>query len=315
VSRFLDALRSGRVLLMDGAMGTELQKAGLQPGECGELWNLTHPERVRAVHQAYVDAGAEVLLTNTFQAHAAAFARHHLTPDHLAAAWFRAPNHACSVRGPSRFVAAGGTAAYVLGDVGPAVDPVSGKEFADLTEVRQSWLDGVFLETFSGPEVRHAVRRARCFGPVCLSLTYRRQPGKGLVTNSGHAPEWFASRAVKWGAAALGVNCGRDVGMDEVIEIIRRYRQETDLPLFARPNAGTPTRDGDRWVYPQTPERMAARLPELLEAGASMVGGCCGTTPEHVAAFRAVLDSIDPDRLAKRSFRRSAPCFDPPQGP
>ena len=78
MSRFLDALRSGRVLLMDGAMGTELQRAGLKPGECGELWNLTHPERVRAIHQAYVDAGAEVLLTNTFQANPAALARHKL---------------------------------------------------------------------------------------------------------------------------------------------------------------------------------------------------------------------------------------------
>ena len=306
MSRFLDALPSGRVLLMDGAMGTELRKAGLQPGACGELWNLTHPERVRAIHQAYVDAGAEVLLTNTFQANSSAFARYNLTQDHLAATWFRATNHACSVRGPSRFVAAGGTVAYVLGDVGPAVDPVSSEESADLTEVRQSWLDGVLLETFSGPRVRHAARRARCFGPVCLSLTYRRQPGKGLVTNSGHKPEWFARRAVKWGAAALGVNCGRDVGMDEVIEIVRRYRQETDLPLFARPNAGTPTREGDGWVYPQTPERMAARLPELLEAGVSMVGGCCGTTPEHVAAFRSVLDSIDPDRPNNGSLRDAA---------
>ena len=78
MSRFLDALHSGRVLLMDGAMGTELQRAGLKPGECGEMWNITHPERVRAIHQAYVDAGAEVLLTNTFQANPAALARHKL---------------------------------------------------------------------------------------------------------------------------------------------------------------------------------------------------------------------------------------------
>ena len=78
--------------------------------------------------------------------------------------------------------------------------------------------------------------------------------------------------------------------MDEMIEIIRAYRQETDLPLFARPNAGTPTRVGDRWVYPHTPAQMAARLPELLEAGVSMIGGCCGTTPEYIASFRVVVD-------------------------
>jgi 5-methyltetrahydrofolate--homocysteine methyltransferase len=79
--------------------------------------------------------------------------------------------------------------------------------------------------------------------------------------------------------------------MDEMIDILRRYRRETDLPLFARPNAGTPTRRAGRWVYPRSPEAMAGRLPELLEAGVSMVGGCCGTTPAHIAAFRRIVDN------------------------
>ena len=79
--------------------------------------------------------------------------------------------------------------------------------------------------------------------------------------------------------------------MDEIVEVIHRYRLETDQPLFARPNAGTPTRVGDRWVYPLTPEKMAERLPELLEAGVSLVGGCCGTTPEHIAAMRPIVDA------------------------
>ena len=127
--------------------------------------------------------------------------------------------------------------------------------------------------------------------PVLLSLTYLRNARRQLTTISGHSPEWFATRAKKWGVAALGVNCGRDIDMDDMIEIIRRYRAVTDLPLFARPNAGTPTKQGDRWIYPHTPEMMAARLPELLEAGVSMVGGCCGTTPEHIAAFRTVIEA------------------------
>jgi 5-methyltetrahydrofolate--homocysteine methyltransferase len=93
------------------------------------------------------------------------------------------------------------------------------------------------------------------------------------------------------GIAALGVNCGKDIGMDEIIEIIRQYRKVTDLPLFARPNAGTPTKKGKRWVYPLTPKEMAARLPELLEAGVCMVGGCCGTTPAHIAAMRPIVDA------------------------
>jgi 5-methyltetrahydrofolate--homocysteine methyltransferase len=88
----------------------------------------------------------------------------------------------------------------------------------------------------------------------------------------------------------LGVNCGRDLGMDEVIEVVRRYRRHTDLPLLARPNAGTPKQLGKRWVYPRTAAEMAAWLPELLKAGATLVGGCCGTTPEHIAAFRRVVE-------------------------
>jgi methionine synthase I (cobalamin-dependent) len=125
--------------------------------------------------------------------------------------------------------------------------------------------------------------------PVLLSMTYQRETNGKISTLSGHAPEWFARRAKNWGAVALGVNCGRDIGMTEIIEIVRRYRQETDLPLFARPNAGTPTKQGDRWVFPHTAEGMAARLPELIDAGATMIGGCCGTTPEYIAAFRPVI--------------------------
>ena len=122
-------------------------------------------------------------------------------------------------------------------------------------------------------------------------MTYHRNAKGKIVTLSDHKPEWFAQRAKAYGVTALGVNCGRDIDMDDIIEIIHRYRSVTDLPLFARPNAGTPTKQGDRWIYPHTPEMMAARLPELLEAGVSMVGGCCGTTPEHIAAFRAVIDA------------------------
>jgi 5-methyltetrahydrofolate--homocysteine methyltransferase len=300
VADFLTALRSGRVLLMDGAMGTELRRAGLPDDGCGEAYNLTHPERVRAVHQAYADAGAEVLLTNTFQANGPTLARHGL-PVHLLTDYYRA---AQNILKP--FNAHG---RFSLVSIGPIVEATGGEEFADLHLLSKvvesgSALDleagpfsgpfpasGLLLETCSSPRVRLAVRRAKQPAmPVLLSLTYRKDAGGKLVTQSGHPPEWFAERAAGWEVRALGVNCGRDIGMDETIEIVRRYRAVTDLPLFARPNAGTPTRKGKRWAYPHTPEAMAARLPELLEAGVSMVGGCCGTTPEHIAAFRPVVE-------------------------
>jgi 5-methyltetrahydrofolate--homocysteine methyltransferase len=270
---------------MDGAMGSELLRAGLPPGECGELWNATRAEWVRAVHHRYADAGAEVLLTNTFQAHPARLAQFGLEPrlEELAryAVWL-----ARKAAGPGRFV---------LGDVGPIPGP-GNKEFADRQALHRvlaslGGTDGILLETCSSPAALSAVgyalhRVPEVDGlPLLLSLTYHRDSSGRLVTFSGHEPETYARHAARHGVAALGVNCGKGMGTDEVIEVLRRYRAVTDLPLFARPNAGTPRRAGGGWLYPRGPEEMAARLPELIAAGASLVGGCCGTTPEHIAAF------------------------------
>ena len=291
MSRFLQALHAGRVLLMDGAMGTQLQRAGLRPDECGVLWNLTHPDRVRAIHDHYVAAGAEVLLTNTFQSNPLQLTRvgksDRLEEINRHALWL-----ARKAAGRSRFV---------LVDIGPILDAAGKTEFADygaLARVLTSFdgADGFLFETCSSPRALRAVQYAfhrvtEVETPLLLSLSYRRTPSGELVTHSGHAPETYARHAESHGIAALGVNCGRDIGMEEIIEIIQRYRRETDLPLFARPNAGTPTKQGEQWVYPQTPAMMAARLPELLEAGVSMVGGCCGTTPQHIAAFRPVIEA------------------------
>jgi 5-methyltetrahydrofolate--homocysteine methyltransferase len=290
VSSFLDVLRSGHVLLMDGAMGTELQRAGIGSDECRELWNLTHPDRVQAIHQAYADAGAEVLLTNTFLANPSHLDRFDLE-DRLEEITRSAVRLARKAAGRSRFV---------LGDIGPLFDGNGAPEYPDYRDLARvlSSLDGVdgfLFETYSSPHVLSAVqyafhRVAEVETPLLLSLTYLRSPSGHLVTFSGHSPETYARHAERHGVAALGVNCGRDIDMDDMIEIIRRYRAVTDLPLFARPNAGTPAKQGDSWIYPHSPEAMAARLPELLEAGASMAGGCCGTTPAHIAAFREAID-------------------------
>jgi 5-methyltetrahydrofolate--homocysteine methyltransferase len=288
MSRFLEALHSGRVLLMDGAMGTELQRAGIGEGECYELWNLTHPERVQAVHRAYAEAGAEVLLTNTFQANSLALQRFGAEKQ-LKQILRAATDLAYKLR----------YGQFVIRDIGPVYSPDDGAEFGDPRAVNElvtinPLVDAILLETCSTPRARWAVERLTLLPqrwPVLFSLAFTRHPERGIVTQSSHSPEWFASRAASWGIAALGVNCGRDIGMDEIIEIVRRYRSVTDLPLFARPNAGTPTRQGDHWVYPLTPEAMAAHLPELLEAGVSMVGGCCGTTPAHIAACKPIIDA------------------------
>jgi methionine synthase I (cobalamin-dependent) len=300
MTALLDVLRSGRVLLMDGAMGTELQKVGLEPPENGMMWNVLYPEKVEAVHRAYLAAGAEVLLTNTFLMWACP-CRH--------CTWYGRPwEYLASWRAALDRV--GPQAAFRVAAIGPVAGPPVMEEFDRLDEVRAPHdgiplPDAILLETCSTPRVRLALARLRkqttC--PLFLSLAFTKDANRRLVTFSGHSPEWFARRAADYGAVALGVNCGKDVGMDEVIEVVRRYRQVTDLPLFARPNAGTPVRRGNRWVYSHTPQEMAERLPELLEAGVCMVGGCCGTTPEHIAAFRKVVNTWNARHAAVKKVR------------
>jgi 5-methyltetrahydrofolate--homocysteine methyltransferase len=299
MSRFLDALRSGRVLLMDGAMGTELQRAGLKPGECGELWNLTHPDKVRAIHQAYADAGAEVLLTNTFQANPAALARYKLD-DQCEAICRAAVENARQAAGPDRLVVA---------DIGPG--PFGDdKAFARLVgALVEACPDAFLVETCSDPDalvrllkVLHSNLRNPF--PVLVSFTYWHDRENRVRTVGGLPPRKMARWTESYSIAVLGVNCGRDIGMPQILEAVEEYRDNTWRRVFVRPNAGTPKQVEDRWVYPHTPEYMASWLPELLEAGVSMVGGCCGTTPAHITAFRPIIDEWNQKR-AKEVERRS----------
>jgi 5-methyltetrahydrofolate--homocysteine methyltransferase len=296
MSRFLDALHSGRVLLMDGAMGTELQRSGIGEGECSEAWNLKRPDAVSAIHWAYRSAGAKCLLTNTFQLiRATAGGGSILVQDaeKMAVAAVSLARAACPDDG------------FVIATLGPSLESES---FGQLVKRRSlsslvrslHGSDALLLETCSSSQTWHAIEFLKDILAyemterviVLASFSFRCDESGRLTTITGERPEQFARLPVD----ALGVNCGRDIGMDEIIEIVRRYRQESDLPIFARPNAGTPTRVGDHWEYPLTPEMMAERLPELLEAGVNMVGGCCGTTPEHIAAMRPIVDTWNAKR-------------------
>jgi 5-methyltetrahydrofolate--homocysteine methyltransferase len=287
MSRLLEALSSGRVLLMDGAMGTELQRAGLAPNECGETWNLSRPERVQAIHRSYAQAGAEVLLTNTFQADPGNVQRAGL--GHLLSQiWEAAVDNARGASAPDRLV---------LADIGP-FELVEWPEDGHPLVSAGSSCDGILMETVSSFDRATGFSllfRGRPAPPVpyLLSFTFLKRADGKIETFPGEPPERCAWLADELGASALGVNCGRDIGMAELIEVVRRYRQHLGdrLPVFARPNAGTPERVGGQWVYPGTPEKMAQELPKLLEAGVNMVGGCCGTTPAHIAAFKRVVDA------------------------
>jgi 5-methyltetrahydrofolate--homocysteine methyltransferase len=272
---------------MDGAMGTQLQIAGVQPGECFEFWNLTHPEVVRRIHESYVQAGAEVLLTNTFQANRVQLQRHGLL-DRGAEIGQAAVTLARSVQATAR-----GQVRWVLGDIGPMAERPGEVGFPRPEHVWQiaDWLagvDAILLETCSDWSVWQAVRwlRERVDVPILLSLTFFCDANGSIRTWDRHTPEEFAAAAEEHELAGLGVNCGVNQDTPQIAEVLRRFGRVTKLPLFARPNAGTPVQVDGRWIYPVSPEQMAAELPRLLDAGVRMIGGCCGTTPQHIAALR-----------------------------
>jgi 5-methyltetrahydrofolate--homocysteine methyltransferase len=280
--RFLEAIRSGQPMLMDAAMGTRLLAGCLGDGECVELLNLTQPDRVTAIHESDARAGARCFLTNTFQANP-------LSLDRL--------GHATSLEkviqaGVGHARLAAGPDGFVLGDIGP-FSPAT--QHADIWRVVRAFenVDGLLLETYSELKTLGVVmdcvsERVRPL-PVVFSLTYRKS-GSGFVeTYAGHKPEDMARQAAQMGIACLGVNCGQELGMEEIIEVLKSYRQATDLPLLARPNAGTPKTTKTGLAFPRSAVEMAARVPDLVAAGATLIGGCCGTTAEFIAACANVL--------------------------
>ena len=245
---FVDDLRSGRTLLMDGGMGTELMRRG----HVGPTWraNLDAPDLVRAIHADYVAAGAKVLLTNTF-----------LTPPEME-----------PIRAAVRLARSHG--AHVLGAFGP--------EFLDAPTLLDAVaalgdIDGLLLETCSDSTAFDAVRRIHARHPnlpILVSFTFQAN-GR---TFANRTPEEIARAAEN--IVAVGANCGVDLSPRDFAGILRHYRSATSLPLFARPNAGSPTRVGANWTHPLDANTWAEQTAELSDA--AMLGGCCGTTPEHV---------------------------------
>lgn len=273
---FREALHSGRVLLMDGAMGTELQRRGLPDGTPPDLWNLTHPDAVAGVHRAYVAAGAEVLVTNTFQANGPALARHGLQ-DRLGAIWQAAIG-----------LARQANPAFVLASIGP-VDGLTIDECRVLLDCARA-ADAVLFETWSPVEqLRLLAHASRVQPPVPLivSFAFSRPDRAGLPCTVNRMRAGDCARlADELGAAAVGMNCGQEIDLADCRAIAAGYRTATALPILARPNAGTPRRTATGWEYPHTAGEMARKLRPILEAGVTLIGGCCGTTPAHIAAFR-----------------------------
>lgn len=288
---FLSRLRGGDVIVADGAMGTMLQAAGLPPGMAPEEWLLENPGSVVGVHRAYLDAGADLVLTCTFGATLPRLERSGLG-DRVGEINRRAVEIARE--------AANGDA-YVAGDIGPMGEflaPLGELEYEDAVDIfaeqagalAEAGVDVLYIETMAAlDEVKAAVEGALKAGkgtPVTATLSFDSH-GR---TNMGVRPEEAAEALLDLGVHGLGANCGATLDMTlGAVEAMREVA--SDVPLIAKPNAGKPRLVDDDVVYDATPEDMAAYARKFVDLGVRIVGGCCGSTPEHIAAIADALRS------------------------
>jgi 5-methyltetrahydrofolate--homocysteine methyltransferase len=279
--------------LADGAMGTMLFEYGLSFGEAPETWNLLHPELVRKVHRGYLEAGSQVVLTNTFGGNRSRLAMHNLED--------RVPelNRTAAVLARSE-VDQGGWNALVAGDIGPTgeifepLGTLSFDEAADIFAEQAAALAGggvdlFWVETLAALEEGNAaldgIRRVAPELPVIVTMTFDTH-GRTMM---GLTPEDACAGLTANGASAVGGNCGN--GSAEVLAVVSRMRAvaPAGTPIVAKANAGVPTLAGDRAAYPGTPADSAEYARAARDVGANLIGGCCGTTPEHLAAMRDAL--------------------------
>jgi 5-methyltetrahydrofolate--homocysteine methyltransferase len=304
-SALLTALRE-RVLLGDGAMGTQLQLAGLESGGCGEAWNVDHPDRVLAIQRRYVEAGSDCLITNTFGGSRIMLERHG------EGGRVAAINEAGARIAREAF---GGRRGFVLGDIGPfggLMEPYgeiapAAVERAFREQARAlvaGGVDAIIIETQTAlEELEIALAAAREAGAPAIigSLAFDKMMDYDEVrTMMGVAPERAAEFLAEQGADILALNCGTGVDMRMATDVVTRYRSVSGLPVMAQPNAGQPELIEMKVVYRETPEEMTAGLPALVAAGAAIVGGCCGSTPDHIRSFRACLDALTTQRVEGR---------------
>ena len=280
------------VTLADGAMGTMLFSSGLQFGDPPEVWNLTQPDVIRRIHRGYLDAGSRVILTNTFGGNRLRLSLHGNEErvaelNQMAALLLRAE------------VDAAGGSALVAGDIGPSgsiMMPIGTLDFEEAVDVfaEQAMalvaggVDLIWIETMSALEEIHAaIEGVRQVAPKIPLITTMTFDTRGH-TMMGVSPEKAVHALAEWGADAIGGNCGN--GPDELLPVIAKMRAaEPDVVLVAKSNAGMPELVDMRAVYKAEPSLMADYAIQLRDAGASIIGACCGSTPAHLAAMAEAL--------------------------
>ena len=292
---FRERLGQGDILISDGAMGTMLQAGGLQPGECPEAWCISHTQVIKGIHEAYLAAGSDMVETNSFGGTC-----YKLQPYGLAGK-VRELNLAAVAL--AKQATAG--KAYVSASVGPTgrILEEEGGDAApqDLYEafkeqvvaLAEGGADALCIETMGSlSEALQAIKAAKDCTRLPVICTFTFQPGaRGFRTMMGVTPERAALEAVAAGADIVGANCG--TGIAHMVEVTRQMRAaRPHTPILINANAGLPVLEGEKTVFKDTPEFMASQVEALIKAGAQIIGGCCGTTPQHIAAMACAARGI-----------------------
>ena len=285
----LEHISRGKIVVADGAMGSLLFQRGLKPGECPEELNLLHPEILEEVARLYLEAGAEIIQTNTFGGAALKLADYGL----------EAKTEEINARAVECVRRAVGQQAYVSGSVGPCgkiLKPYGDTEAEEMTAsfsrqvgaLLEAGVDDICVETMTDLQEAvlaiQAVRERSSDIPIMATMTFDPTP-KGFFTIMGVSIEEAVEGLTDAGADVIGSNCGN--GLENMIHIAREFNDLTSLPIIIQSNAGMPERMGAELVYGETPDFFAGKMSDLKEVGVAVIGGCCGTTPDHIAAIKA----------------------------
>ena len=293
MENILERLRQGDVIVGDGALGTMLMQRGLKHGDPPEAYNLTKPQVLVEIASLYLDAGAEIVTTNTFGA----------SPLRLQQFFLDKETETINRNAVKAVRRAVQDRAYVSGSVGPSARILKPLGDTEPEEVFSSFqrqirallaagIDLVCIETMmDAAEAVLAIKAARSLDPkvpVMATMTFNKTP-RGFLTLMGTSLENASAELEKAGADIVGSNCGD--GMDKMVGIAREFRKHARVPVAIQGNAGLPVTEGTSLVYPETPEFVAEKAAEILQLGVQIIGGCCGTRPEHIKAIRKVVDS------------------------
>ena len=277
-------MENGNLIILDGAMGTMLQAQGLKPGERPELWNITHPEVIKGVHTAYIEAGSNCIYANTFCANRLKLEGTGYNVSDVVKAGISIANEAAAGKDIN--------VALDIGPTGELLDPYGDLEFEDAVDIfkemieagAQAGADLIIFETMSDlEELKAGVTAARdcCSLPVWTTMTF----DKNGRTFMGVSIEAMAQAMNELKVDAMGFNCS--VGPEDLIGLMAELKKYTDIPLILKPNAGLP--DTVTGKYNVTPSDFAASMKKGIEAGASILGGCCGTSPDYIRELKGII--------------------------